>query len=396
MTLSGHGTSVLNVGFGRNGGLLASGGADNTIRVFDVARTGGHEWESFSSLAGDLDFSPDGEWIASAGNGVEIADAMTGEPVHTLQGQFVRRVQYSRDGSMLGATGFDGWTRVWDVTSGELRWETLHPEGTGGLDFSPEHDRVLIAGADVYMHHADTGELLYSMTPYGIDPEEVDPSGLFGEMLFDLEFQPDGDHFATSGSNGWIKMWDSDDGSLIWSQQGHHGFDPRALQIDFSPDGRRLASVGFDGTARLFDAESGRLLATLGTGAGGDLWTLDFSPDGRYLATGGADGLVVLWEVATGAKLMTVAEISETVHALEFSPDGRLLASAGFDFDTGAPEEITRLYLLDVDDLVALAETRLTRWWTPEECNTYLYGDECPDPPGDFRGFVPQLEPTTG
>lgn len=44
-----------------------------------------------------------------------------------------------------------------------------------------------------------------------------------------------------------------------------------------------------------------------------------------------------------------------------FSPDGKLLYASGVD-------GIVRVYLRHVDDLIALARTRVTRGLTEEEC----------------------------
>jgi len=47
-----------------------------------------------------------------------------------------------------------------------------------------------------------------------------------------------------------------------------------------------------------------------------------------------------------------------------YSPDGKRLLTAGFD-------GVGRLFILDVDELIALAHSRLTRTLTSEECRQY-------------------------
>ena len=54
-----------------------------------------------------------------------------------------------------------------------------------------------------------------------------------------------------------------------------------------------------------------------------------------------------------------------------FSGDGTLLWSAGGD-------GVTRVWALDVDDLIGIAEDKLTRGLADAECREYLHVDECP------------------
>ena len=89
-----------------------------------------------------------------------------------------------------------------------------------------------------------------------------------------------------------------------------------------------------------------------------------FSPDGATLATGGQDGSLALWEVATGRRLFTLAALPAPVTGIAFSPDGRYLATSG---------DAVRVFLLDLDDLLALARQRVSRQLTPDECRKYLH-----------------------
>jgi hypothetical protein len=60
------------------------------------------------------------------------------------------------------------------------------------------------------------------------------------------------------------------------------------------------------------------------------------------------------------------------VTEVEISPDGRIVYSGSWD-------GLMRGFLLDVDELVKLAESRLTRSFTEEECQTYLHLERCPE-----------------
>jgi hypothetical protein len=45
--------------------------------------------------------------------------------------------------------------------------------------------------------------------------------------------------------------------------------------------------------------------------------------------------------------------------------------------EAGSRDGTDRIYLLQIEDLIALAESRLTRTMTLEECQQYLHASTC-------------------
>jgi WD40 repeat protein/DNA-binding XRE family transcriptional regulator len=144
-----------------------------------------------------------------------------------------------------------------------------------------------------------------------------------------IEFRPDERTLATGGQDGMIKLWDPEQGTLLWTGR-HIG---SANKVAFSPDGRMLASCGDDGLIRFWDAQQGTPLQTL-TSPGGPVSALAWSPDGRLLASGGSDSQVWLWDLKAAHPETSVRILTGHTHwvtQLAFAPDGRTLASASWD-----------------------------------------------------------------
>ena len=113
----------LNVAFSPDGRRLATGGEENTVKIWDVQT--GQELQTLRGHSGDVytvAFSPDGDgrWVASAGedSAVKVWDSHTGTFVRSFRGHtgLVSSVAFSPDGRRLVSGSRDHTVKVWDVT----------------------------------------------------------------------------------------------------------------------------------------------------------------------------------------------------------------------------------------------------------------------------------------
>jgi WD40 repeat protein len=143
------------------------------------------------------------------------------------------------------------------------------------------------------------------------------------------------------------------------------------MDVDFSPDGRLAASSDYNGLAIVWDLEAREPLFDIRSTTS-TIHDVDFSPDGRYLALAGRDGLVRVWDLEKQEEWLTLYRAgSSGVCEVAFSPDNTQLVA------TGCRDRQARFFNLKLQDLVALAQSRLTRSLTDDECRQYLHKESC-------------------
>lgn len=103
------------------------------------------------------------------------------------------------------------------------------------------------------------------------------------------------------------------------------------------------------------------------TGAVNDI---AFTTDGSRLATGGGDGTIRIWDPESGDNLLSLDGHIGAISSVAFNPAGTQLATAGVD-------GTVRIWALDLDELVEIAERRVTRDFTDDECVRYLHQRSC-------------------
>lgn len=317
--------------------LLATGGADQAVRIWDL-RTG----EERAVLKGHtgavhyLEFSPDDQFLATAAWDAtpRLWRLSDGQLVAALAGHRdqVECAALSPDGLTLATGSRDRTARLWDTRSGRARAVLRgHGDRVTVLAFAPD-SRMLATGdrsKALRLWDVESGRLLSVL-------------GQLASRPLLVTFSPDGRRVATDAAEpDEVALWDAvTDHRLLALQRGTYPV--------FSPGGALLAMCGRD-SAALLDSETGAIKSVLK--AASYAWRVVFSPDGRTVATGHVDGTVQLWNTATGQLRAVLKGHRDAVFQLAFSPDGGMLASGGDASDV-------RIWDAQRERLLAVLEAR--------------------------------------
>ena len=207
------GASVYTVAFSPNGQLLASGGDDNAVILWDIAD--GSERESFIE-----------------------------------HGKSVMSIAFSPDGQLLASASLDGYVRLWHVSSERSRISLRHNGWVESVAFSPDGKTLASGGGD-----QDGAITLWDVS------QKYDIANFSGHdaLVESVAFSPDGEMFASSSRDNTIKLWDVAGHYLRRTVAGHSSV---VHAVTFSPDGEALASSSRDKTIKLWKVSSGENFAT--------------------------------------------------------------------------------------------------------------------------------------
>lgn len=308
----GHQGTIYDLLFSPGGNLLASHGADDTIRIWSIP-----EGKELHRLAGGrlLAFSPDGAQLligeATLNNpGTQLWDIAQGKQLWKLPGRW-EHAAFNREGTQIRYI-YRGRIHTVDVA-------THTPVDQGKL--APSAVKAISRRGDLlaWVSSLNSKQLRLVDTDQGHAVRELAGNS---DIPATVAFSDDGRSIAAAGRDNSIHVWEVATGKLMGVLIGH---EKPAQKLDFSADGRLLASAGRDGTARLWEIISGNSLVTLEAAGPHDTdaarsrplaTAVAFSPSGQYLATGSTDSTIVLWDI-TKAVVNRPAEAPLTAQRLK-------------------------------------------------------------------------------
>lgn len=275
-------------------------------------------------------FSPDGKMMASgsADQTIKLWDCDTGSELKTLKGhsRFVTTVAFSPDGSMLASGSVDRAIRIWNVsTAEEIRVLLGHTADLTTVIFSPDGKLLASSSWDktIRLWDIDSGKELFIL------------SGHTG-VVNTVAFSPDGQIIASGSTDKNIKLWNVATGEEIKTLSGHSDW---INVLTFVPNTTTLFSgadnsKGGNDEIRMWDISTYKEIELTKCSCTDSVITMAFSSDGRILATGsgdtgGNDDNFRLWDIQQNKEIVMplYGHKNYSIRAISFAQEGKILVA---------------------------------------------------------------------
>jgi WD40 repeat protein len=272
--------------------------------------------------------SPDGKILASgaADNTVKLWDVSTGAELRTLSGHTgaVSAVQFSRDGQKLLSASEDQLIKVWDAATGK---ELMTLRGANGpmpaLALSPDGKQV-IAWA-IHRRPPQNTELP-EIQRFDLETAKAHSvSSPHERAVSCLAFSVDGELAAMGDRNGSVRLWNLAKDERVGGDIAAH---KTIGDLIFTPDKKFLLTGGGQGEIKIWDLSKREAVRTV-QGHKQTVTAFAMSNDGHHFATASEDQEVKLWETATGKELRHWENVP--VRNMVFTPDGQHIATANLN-----------------------------------------------------------------
>ena len=321
-SLPGESADVTSVALSPGGRLLAAGGTDKTVSVWDTV--GGHQKFVLRGPAGPVEavaFSPAGDMLAagSADGTISLWNPADRAPLRVLRGDKspIEDIAFSPHGTLLASASADGPVRLQNPVTGAPEGELRKPgKPARALAFSPDGNMLATAGDDGTMtvwNITDPARSLISRTFTGATT-----------AITDLAYSPGGTMIAGEEADGDVLIWNLNPGGTMITLR-HAAYESRGLA--FSRDGTVLITVSSYNEVEFWNTGTGRLASTENQRISGQTDALAYDPGSGLLALGGPAGNIQLWEAAVPPFASSAAPVT----ALAIIPHTAMIASATSD-----------------------------------------------------------------
>ncbi|XP_053177461.1 autophagy-related protein 16-1 isoform X2 [Scomber japonicus] len=279
-----------------------------------------HVFDAHDGEVNAVRFSPGSRLLATGGmdRRVKLWDVVSGrcEPKGALTGSNagITSIEFDSAGSYLLAASNDFASRIWTVDDYRLRHTlTGHSGKVLAARFLLDNARIASGSYDRTLKLWDLRSKVCIKTVFAgsscndiVCTEQCIMSGHFDKK---------------------VRFWDSRAETIVQELE----LLGRVTSLDLNHDRTELLTCTRDDLVKIIDLRANAVRHTFsaqGFKCGADWTRVTFSPDGSYIAGGSADGALYIWNVLTGKLDKTLDKNhNSAINSVSWSPSGTFVAS---------------------------------------------------------------------
>ncbi|WP_158555933.1 Ig-like domain-containing protein [Peribacillus glennii] len=327
--LSGHTSWVRTTSISSDGTLLASGGMDGAVRVWDTTTLKELMVRVLSSDIRIVEMSPSGRYVAVCTNNYDdpiyLWDIQTNS-ISELQGHeySANVLAFTPDEKQLISGGSDEKVIVWDLAAAAKTQEFTYADDVTSLSVLASKQFVAagLRNNTIQVRNYKTGQQVKTISG-------VVQGGSYSYPV-DLTFTPDGESLYVAGSTSYPNVFQVDNGfSRVPNDPSKFGETSYWKKVQFSQDGSFLfTNDGY--SAYVYDTLTGELLAKSDSTY---IQDMEVDPSLKFIAAAGHED-VEMMDLSDAAKTITSLTIQVDDTSIPLNREGSVKVIANYSNNT--------------------------------------------------------------
>jgi WD40 repeat protein/mono/diheme cytochrome c family protein len=257
--LPGKAERILSLAFSSDGSLLVAGGG-TPARFGELQFWDPRAGKLLNSILIGADtvfgasLSPDAKKVAvgCTDNTVHVFDTSAGRELYKIGSHenWVLGTVFGVDSKRFVSVGRDQAAKLVDAENGQFLENINQLRGAlSAIARHPKKDIVVIGGEDriPYVYTMDRPKNM----KVGEEATLLRKLEAQDGPIFALDWSPDGERIAVAGADSHVNLYDAESGAKVASCSGHSA---GIYAVAFSPDSSRIATGGFDGQVRFYSS----------------------------------------------------------------------------------------------------------------------------------------------
>lgn len=274
--------------------------------------------------------------------------------------EHIHKLLFHPNGKMILSSSYDRWLKLWDCSTGNLIHETDVTTQDSlfiySMHFNKNGDKIMICNTDKKLHFYNVSNLKevrtisndtigFSYSAFSNDEKNIVVGSRSGKffMLDAQNFQvvksfqtndinemfsatnlvafnnEDKRIFAISSILGYGKMYDVNDGKILYKLEGKSN---SFFSVRSSPKGNLFITSHDDNSAKIWNLSTGKVLGGF-KGHESHVTASSFSNDAKYVVTTSLDGTIKIWDWGKIKVLQTIQLSNTGEYNVELSNDNK-------------------------------------------------------------------------